>query len=88
MHRLVGDYFFQDMRWRGPVDRLYQQESAIEPGVEEVVKIGVDFFQLGFFAHCREQVFAHLDQAPGSAGGEIDTPQQFLPTRFGCGGYA
>ena len=88
MHGLVGDDFFEDVRGRGPVYRFHQQEAAVEPRVEQVMEIGIDTFQLGLLAHRAEQVLAYLDQPAGTAGGEVDPPQQFLPVRLGGRGYA
>ena len=83
VHRLVGDDLFQDMRRRGPVDRLHQQEAAVEPGVEQVTEIGVDPVQFGVFTPRVQQAFAHLHQSPGAPRGQVDAPQQLLPPRLG-----
>ena len=44
MHRLIGDEFFQNGRRRLPVDPADFEETAIEPGSEEVFEIGIQQF--------------------------------------------
>ena len=39
----VADDFFEYNRRRMPVDRAQLQESAIEPGMEQVLEVGIDF---------------------------------------------
>ena len=42
MHRLVVDQLLEHDRGRAPVDALEHQETAVEPGAEQVQEIGVD----------------------------------------------
>ena len=84
MHGFVTDNFFEHDRWRVPVDRAQLQETAIEPGMEQVLKVGIDLGKHGIFAQQFEHVFAHVQQAGGAAGREIEPAQHFLAAGLGC----
>ena len=84
MYRLVEDDFFQHGRRRRPIDPAQHQEAAIEPGGEQVAKIGIDRRELGTADHCIEELLPHMHQPRRAPRGEVEPSKQLLSARLGC----
>ena len=62
----IGDDFLENVCWCGPVQRFHDQKTTIEPGIEQVMEVGIDALELRGVAHGVQQVLAHLHQSPGA----------------------
>ena len=82
MHGFVADELFEDQRGGLPTDALETQESAIEPGSEKVLEVGVERVEIRAIGLHGEQMLPQSDQSLGAAGGRIDAAKQFLARRF------
>ena len=77
VHGFVVDDFFEHYRRCVPVDGAQLQEAAVEPGIEQVLEVGVDFAEFRVLPQLVDHVFAHAQQAGGAAGRKIQASQQF-----------
>ncbi len=82
VHRFVANDLFQDGSRRGPVDSLQHQEAPVEPGGEQVDKIGVDRVEILVPLHQRQEILAHLDQLVGRPLRQVQPAQHLLAKRL------
>src|SRR5262249_34647656 len=84
VYRLIPDDLLQKVRWGRPVDAPEQEETAVEPGREQVEEVVVDHREIVAVIHRVDELLAHAHQRRRSARREIDAPEQLEPSRLGA----
>src|SRR5260370_35549561 len=63
-------------------DSLHPQETAVEPGPEKMLQIGVERLEIRAITGCLEQVPPESHQRLRAMSGGVDAAQQLLARRF------
>jgi len=82
VHGFVLDQLFQHQGGSAPVDALQDQESAIEPGTEQIGEVGLDARPMRMLGQAPQQPAPHLQQHADSTGRHVEAPEEFLARRF------
>ena len=82
MNGFVLNETLEDDGRRLPVDALEGQKATIEPRLEQVRQVGVDFSATWMVGQRGQQPPTHIDEDRRSARRHVAPPEQLLPRRF------
>src|SRR6266853_1773419 len=82
VHGFVLDQLLQHESGGTPVDALQDQESAIEPGTEQIGEVGLDARPMRMLGQAPQQPAPHLQEHADSSGRHVEAPEEFLARRF------
>ena len=86
VHGFVANQLLQNGRGSLPTDAFEAKEAAIEPGTEEVLKVGIEHAEILATGRRFLHMFAQCHENFGAARRGVDAPEEFLSRRFDGGG--